>query len=45
MNLDFDETESQKVYFTSDWHLNHKLDAVWKGRGYLSLREQKTHLL
>ena len=45
MNLDFDETESQKVYFTSDWHLNHKLDAVWKGRGYLSIEEHNNGVI
>ncbi len=39
MQLKFTETEEQKIYVTSDWHLNHKQEFVWKSRGHNSIEE------
>ena len=37
--LNFRETEEKKIYTTSDWHLGHAKDFIWKSRGYSSVQE------
>lgn len=37
--INIKETENQKVYFTSDLHLNHGKSFVYESRGYSSVKE------
>lgn len=39
MRLNFRETPDQKVYISSDFHLGHQRDFVWKARGYNTWQE------
>lgn len=43
--LNLKETDKQKVFFTSDWHLNHKQEFVWKSRGYTSIQDHNNSIL
>lgn len=43
--FNFRETETQKIFVTSDWHLNHNRDFVWKSRGYGSVQEHNDAML
>lgn len=36
MKINIRETDDRKLYFTSDLHLGHQRDFVWKARGYNS---------
>lgn len=37
--LNLRETEEQKIYVSSDFHLGHQRDFVWKARGFNSVHE------
>lgn len=39
------KTSVQNVFFTSDLHLNHKLEGVWKSRGYASIEEHRSAVI
>lgn len=48
LKLKFQETEGQKVYFTTDWHWHHNPKwpvPLWQARGYKSVEEHDTDII
>ncbi len=45
MMLKLKDTPERKIYFTSDLHLGHKKDFVWKTRGYESVEAHDTGII
>jgi calcineurin-like phosphoesterase family protein len=43
--LNLRDTDQQKVYVSSDFHLGHQRDFVWKSRGYNSVQEHDDGLI
>jgi calcineurin-like phosphoesterase family protein len=43
--LNIRETEEQKIYVSSDFHLGHQRDFVWQARGYNSAAEHDAGLI
>lgn len=39
------DTEEQKIYVSSDFHLGHQREFVWKDRGYTSVKEHDDGLI
>jgi calcineurin-like phosphoesterase family protein len=39
------QTEDRRVYFTSDWHLGHQQEFVWKVRGYSSYEDHTNSII
>lgn len=43
--LKFKDAPESRVYFTSDLHLNHKPEFIWKARGYNSIQEHNSGVI
>ena len=43
--LKLTQTDAQKVYFTTDWHLGHQKDFVWEPRGYKSHEDHTNSII
>lgn len=43
--FNFKNTETQKIFFTSDLHIGHRQEFVWKSRGFDSVEEHDESIL
>lgn len=43
--MTFNETATQKIFFTSDWHYNHSKTFVYESRGYSTIQEYNEGLV
>ena len=43
--VNFQHNGKQRVFFTSDLHLNHQQDFVWKSRGYNSFEDHRNKVI
>lgn len=43
--LKFNLEEISKIYFASDFHLNHKQEFIWKSRGFSSIEDHREFII